>query len=124
MSSNYFQDISDACDALTEKADNYLKNLPFLTNDEICQRIWDKANQIFKDNNEDWDKVPEWVADTIDGSLHFHLGFSSASWDAHLRNLLEKIEGREEKELDFGFCVPKGISEEYCIKNDLKWKNQ
>ncbi len=117
---NPFERISEEAEKLTEKANKYLDGLEFLTNGAVCKRIYKAAKIIFERNNEDWDKVPEWVADTMDGwipyskiphngSINFVLSFSSAAQDAHLRNLLERVEGRETKELDFGVCVPKKV---------------
>ena len=109
---DYFKMISDRADELTRLANDYLNKFDFLTNDEICQKIYKKAWELFKQADENFNAIPEWVALTVDGwmpytcrsrngSLHYTLGFSPASQDAHLRNLLEIAEGRETKELPF-----------------------
>ena len=112
----YFEKISAECDKLTQKANKYLSGLEFIPNDQVMNRIYAKAKEIFFEANENWDAVPEWVAQTMDGwmpystiprngSIGFALGYSPASQDAHLRNLLEIVEGRETKELDFPVVV-------------------
>lgn len=109
---NIFKLIIQRCEELDRLGNAYLDTLPFLTNDEMCQRIWVKAHEIYKAANEDSDAVPDWVLTTVDGcvpysqpprngSLRYLLGYSLASNDAHLRNLLEIAEGRTTKELDF-----------------------
>lgn len=139
---NYFEALSAECDKLTEKANEYLSRLPFMPNDKVAERLWEIAIEIgkknglkteenylvFKDLN--WEILPEWVANTLDGwlpygdiprngSLHFSLGFSSASQDAHLRNLLEIAEGRETNELDFPVVVPKDFWDKLEKENPL-----
>lgn len=115
---NYFESITEACDELDRQGNEYIDRFDFIPNDEICKRIWNAANKIFKDSGEEWNLVPEWVANTMDGwmpyaniprngSLFFSLGFSCVSQDAHLRNLLEIAEGRETKWLDFDCLVDK-----------------
>lgn len=117
---NYFQELVSGCDELDRKGQAYLDSLPFLPNDEVKQRIHNKAVEIFNAANEDWDAVPEWVSQTMDGhipygvlptngSLYFAMAFSVVSMEAHLRNLLEIAEGRETKELDFPVIVPKPV---------------
>lgn len=92
----------------------------FIPNEEICSRIYNKALELFTMADEDWDKIPEWAAYVMDGyipystkshngSIFHALGFSCVSQDAHLRNLLEIVEGRETKELDFPIIVDKKV---------------
>lgn len=113
----YFRAITEECEILNEKAQHYLDQLPFMDNKSVIRRIMDIAYNIFEKHGKDWDAVPDWVATTIDhavpyscipknGSLHYALGYSVVSQDAHLRNLLEIAEGRETKELDFPVVVP------------------
>lgn len=128
---NYFKEISDRCDEITEKASKYLEGLPFIPNDEVVERIWKKALEIGEKHgltynesgsilfeNLKWENLPEWAASSLDGwvpysvipkngSIYFSLAFSVVSQEAHLRNLLEIVEGRETKELDFPVIVPK-----------------
>lgn len=117
---NYIQELMTGCEELDRKGQAYLDGLPFLPNDEVKQRIFVKARELFDAANEDWDAVPEWVAQTMDGhmpysviprngSLYFSLAFSIVSMEAHLRNLLERVEGRETKELDFPVIFPKPV---------------
>ena len=121
---DYFGLLSWKCDRLTEKAQKYLDSLPPISNDDCIQGIWEKAQEIFAKNDEDFDKVPWWVADTMDyhmpytnipkdGSLGFSFGFSIVSFEAHLRNLLEIAQNRETKELDFPF-------KEVITKEDMR----
>lgn len=118
---DYFAAIRERADQITKMAQEYLDRLEFLPNDVVMDRIWQAAQKIFEANggdNGDWTKLPEWVANTMDGwmpysgvprngSLHFSLGFSPTSQDAHLRNLLEIVEGRETEELDFPVVAEK-----------------
>lgn len=90
----------------------YLEKLPFLTSQETAERLHIAAMRIFEAANREWYAVPDYVAMIADGvmpyfhpprngSLHFTLGFSVTSQEAHLRNLLEIAEGRESAFLDF-----------------------
>lgn len=107
-----FVDLAERAAELDSLGQAYLDSLPFVSNEEICERVWKRANEVFAAAGEDWEAVPEWVANTMDGyipysqiprngSLHFSLGFSVVSLEAHLRNLLEIAEGRTSVELDF-----------------------
>ena len=124
---NYFQLMQKGVEELDKKADKYLSDKEFIPNDEILNRIWKYCLELFFANggkedelgflifeNLNWENLPWWVADGLDGhlpycsvpingSLNFSLGFSSSSFDAHLRNLLEIAEGREKNELDFPY---------------------
>jgi hypothetical protein len=124
---NYLDAITKRAEELDVLAREYLDSLEFIDNQEVMNRIFSAAERIFKQNNEDWDKIPEWAASTLDyhipfskipsnGSLYFMMGFSSISMDAHLRNLLEIAEGRTEKELDFEVIADKSIVESYCYE--------
>jgi hypothetical protein len=135
MAMDYFTQVKNRCDELDKLANAYLAKFEFLPNDQVMDRIHAVAFKIFKDANEDWDAVPEWVASCMDGwmpytgysngSLHFALGFSVASQDAHLRNLMEIAEGRETKELDFPVVaeVPEIIEPETPVKKKRGKKN-
>ena len=113
---NYFVQIMEECEKLDEKADAYLSKLPFMPNDDVAERLHKAAWKQFKDAGEDWGAIPDWVADIVDGhmpyygiphngSILFSLGFSVASQEAHLRNLMEIAEGRETEMLDFPTVV-------------------
>lgn len=118
---NYFQAIVHRANELDNLGLNYLKDLPFMSNDSILELLYDKACKMFNECNEDWDKIPDWAATLLDngilygsfrsGSLYKTLGFSVVSNDAHLRNLLERVEGRTDKELDFEIIADKKIVE-------------
>jgi hypothetical protein len=121
----YFAAIVKRCSELDELGQNYLSRLEFLSRDAICERIWNKANTLFRAAGEDFDKVPDWVASTVDGyipyscmsrngRLYYKLGYSVVAQDALLRNLLEIVEGRESIELDFPCVVEKQIVDKYC----------
>lgn len=122
---NYFETITDECNKLDELGQAYLDKLPFMDNDTVVQGIFKKAKEIFESHNENWETIPEWVANTMDGwmpyagipktgSLFFSLGFSVVANDALLRNLLEVAEGREEKFLDFFNLVDKKVVDKRC----------
>lgn len=117
---NYFQAIAFRVEQIDELANAYLKKFEFLPNDQIMDRIHAAAYKIFKDKNEDWGAVPDWVSSTMDGwmpytpgsrngSLYHSIALSLPSQDAHLRNLLEIAEGRETKELDFPIMAEEDI---------------
>ena len=112
MSKAYFASIAERVAVIDKLANEYLSKFEFIPNDAIMDRIHAAAWKIFKEKNEDFQAVPDWVASTVDGwmpytggsrngSIFFALAFSPVSQDAHLRNLLERAEGRETKELDF-----------------------
>jgi hypothetical protein len=113
-----FKELTRRVDSETKRAQAYLDALPFLPNDEVCERLCTKAWEIFEAHNEDFDAVPWWVAQIADyhipygpshtrnGSLAFAMGFSPVAKDARLRNLLEIAEGRETAEVDFVIVTP------------------
>ncbi len=119
-----FKQVTEACNELDRKGQVYLDSLPFISNDESIDRIFNRARAIFTEANEDFDTVPEWVAQTMDyyipyaipgssgGSIMAAMAHSITSQDAHLRNLLEIAEGRTSKELDFPVSVPWKAEEE------------
>jgi len=109
---NYFKELARKANELEEKGNEYLKKLPFIDNETICERIHQIGLEIYKKNNEDFDKCPDWVSDCLDGaipygsvpknrSLKISIGYSPVAQDALLRNFLEVLEGRESKLLDF-----------------------
>lgn len=117
---NYFSAIKKRADELNLMGEDYLDKLPFMNNEEICQRLWEIAWEIEKSDQEN----PEWVDMTLDGfipyssiprngSLYFSLGRAVVAQDALLRNLLEVAEGRETKELSFNFIAEKEVVESY-----------
>lgn len=120
---NYFQAIAARAEQLDELGRKYLDSLPFLPNDEVIQRIFVRAKQIFEEAEEDWEAVPDWVASTMDGwmpyatlpnngSIYYSLGYSVVAHDAHLRNFLEIAEGRTDQRLDFPCLAEKEKVEE------------
>mgnify|MGYP003975297233 FL=1 len=104
--------IGKESDKLTKKANKYLSKLPEISNQDVADKLAKISFKLFKEAKEDWRAIPWWAGDIMDGhmpywgvprngSLHYSLGFSMSSQEAHLRNLLEIAEGRESKELDF-----------------------
>jgi hypothetical protein len=121
---NYFAAISARCAELNEAGQRYLDQFDFIPNDEILQRIWDKAWEIDAQPGEN----PEWVDMTCDncipfgsvpnnGSIYYSLGWAETANDACLRNLLEIAEGRTTEELDLATLAEKEIVESYCSQN-------
>lgn len=125
MAGSYFRELAAAADELTAKADAYMAGKEFIPNDQVIDRIWAACLKLFERHGGrysgggtllfdglDWESLPWWAAQTLDGgmpyasiprdgSLGFSLGFSPASQDAHLRNIMEIAEGRETEELNF-----------------------
>lgn len=124
--SNIFVRIAEGAEEITCKAEAYLEGKEFLANDDVRDRIWQASLKLFEQHggsfsgkerylsyeNLDWDALPWWAAQTLDGwmpysqpptkaSLGHLLGYSPESQDAHLRNIMEIAEGRETDELDF-----------------------
>ncbi len=112
---DYFDAIAARVAELDALGQAYLDRFDFIPSDQMAERIWNKAWEIFKKQfNSDWNAAPEEIANICDcgvpftpyaerrnGSLFHALAYSVVSRDAHLRNLLERIEGRETKELGF-----------------------
>jgi hypothetical protein len=104
---NLFAEISASAERLNERGQAYLDRLPFLDNDTVIDRIlaamptpleW--VNEQIEDGGMPYAVMPR------NGSLHFVIGFSVVSRDAHLRNVMEIAEGRETDELDFPTIEP------------------
>lgn len=116
---NYFAAIVFRVNQIDELAQTYLDKFEFMSNDQVMDRLWIFAKQEWKDKcNSDWETfnenpncVPDWISNWMDGwvpfappslgSLYDSLAYSTVSMDAHMRNLLERCEGRETKALDF-----------------------
>ena len=112
---NYFAAIVLRTGQIDALAQAYLDRFEFISNDQILPRLWAFAQKQFKDQcHEDWnliERLPEWAQNFLDGwtpyappspgSLYSTLAYSAVSNDAHLRNLLERTEGRETAELTF-----------------------
>lgn len=122
---NYFEAIRTRCEELDKLGQAYLDKFEFLPNDQVLDRIWNKAQALFEAAGEDFDKLPEWAAEAMDGhipysspprngSLYCSMGWSVVAQDAHLRNQLEIAEGRETKELDFPVLAEKEIVLKYA----------
>jgi|LakMenE01Jun11ns_1017448.scaffolds.fasta_scaffold9939222_1 hypothetical protein len=117
----YLDELTKKAEVLDKLADCYLEQFDFMTTDAMCERIWNKSWEIYKAHSEDVDLVPELYRDEVEcvvdgtmpylasalkpGSLKKSLGLSMASVDAHLRNLLERLEGRTQQQLAFGFIA-------------------
>ena len=107
-----FSYLPKRAEEIDEAATYFLSQFPFVPNDKIVEDIRSRAWKIFKDANEDWDKIPEWVAGAVDGyvpycgatrngSLHHVLGLSVISRDAHLRCFWENIKNGTDLALPF-----------------------
>lgn len=130
---DYFEEIRKSVEEIDKLANAYLDKFEFISNEEMGDRIHAAAYKIFKGANEDWNSIPDWVASCMDfhvpymsvsqnGSIFYALAFSCTSRDAHLRNLLEIAEGREEKELDFPVVAPNPVVEEESLVKKKKRK--
>lgn len=121
----YFSAIVKRANELEELGKEYLSPLPFIPNEDVGDRIYNAVLKIW-DKTEDKDSLPDWIhtayydgyipygIECRNGSIYYSLGFSPTAKDAKLRNLLEIVEGREEKELDFSCVAEKEIVEKYC----------
>lgn len=121
---NYFSAISKRCEELDKLGKAYLDKFEFIPNSDILARLWEIAFDLYKKNGEQFEGLPAWAANFIDGhppfapgrngSLYLSLGTSVISRDAHLRNLLERVEGRETNELDFEIVANHSIVDKYA----------
>jgi len=120
---NYFAAIAKRSEELNDMAQVYLDSLPFISDPDCVGMIWEKANEIFKAANENWAKVPEWVADSMDGyvpfsqspsngSLYVTLGHAVTARSANLR-MLEYAYGRRSTLDYFPTLAEKEIVEKY-----------
>lgn len=112
---SYFDLISEECNKLNLKAQEYLDTLPFIDNIELINKIWSWAwNQVDKDENEcvifnGKHQLAEEIIDAgvpyvempNNGSIHYSLGWAIVAQDANLRSLYEFIEGRQTEQLTF-----------------------
>lgn len=127
----YFSAIKKRADELNVAGQAYLDKLPFMSNDDVAERLYKKAQEIFKQQTKQWgtlgawEHVPDWVADIMDGyipyyyiprngSIYFSLGFAQTAQDALLRNSLEYAEGREKFLLELPCVAEKEVVEKYC----------
>lgn len=116
---DYFEAITFRREQIDKLAQDYLDKFEFISNPDILEELWKIANDLFEKANKDWGAIPEWAANFLDGwipyapskngSLYHALGVSVVSADAHLRNLFERVKGRETKELDFPILAEKEI---------------
>jgi hypothetical protein len=120
---NYFAAITFRTNQLDELGQAYLDKFEFISNPDILTRLWDIARKLFHEKcNDDWNqcnKIPDWAVNFLDGwtpfappgpgSLYSTLAYSAVSNDAHLRNLLERMEGRETNELTFAVFAEQAI---------------
>lgn len=132
---NYFEALAKECEELNQKGQDYLDTLSEeISVDEAAERIYNAAKKIFEEKR---GNAPEWILDLVydgfmpyygipkNGSLRFILGFSIVAQEAKLRNLLEIVEGRENKGLDFPACVPKDFYDKYEVEaHEPKKKKQ
>lgn len=118
---SYFAELVSSCKVLDTLAQGYLDQFEFMSTDDMCRQICSKCYEIFYAHNEEFGVVPELYRDELEmivdgcmpylayalkpGSLKKSLGLSIVSVDAHLRNLLERLEGRTDCKLAFGIEV-------------------
>ncbi len=126
---NYFKAILKRCEEIDALAEKWLSKFDFIDSPTLCQSIYDKAWDIFEEANEDWDAVPEWVAEVVDGhipyagipengSLFYSLGFSVISQDAHLRHFYEtNVLGKSIVDLSFPVLAEEEIVMKYSKDN-------
>lgn len=107
---SYFDKIIQRADKLNKIGQQYLDNLPFISDENVVTAIYNKAVTIFNEHNRNWETIPEWVAQVLDegvpyshaienGSLHYTLGWAITAQSANLRNYLEVFEGRESEHI-------------------------
>jgi hypothetical protein len=120
----YFKAIEIRIAEIDRLAEDYLNKFEFIPNPDIINRLFDIATNLFEKSGKNWNAIPEWAANMLDGwipyapskngSLYYALGWSCLSADAHLRNLLERVEGREINELDFPVLAEKEVVNQLC----------
>lgn len=114
---SYFADLEKQVSILDHLATAYLNQFEFMATDDMCDRIHQLCWKIFEEHGEEFGVVPEIYRDELEsvvdgtmpyityalkpGSLKKSLALSMASVDAHLRNLLERLEGRTQNKLAF-----------------------
>jgi hypothetical protein len=122
---NYFTELAHATNELDERAQLYLNQFDHTSVRDLCALINRKVWEIFRNFGEDYEKIPpkwkncfEIILDggmpylrQNNGSINYALGFSNISAEAHLRNFLEQLEGRETKNLDFPVVARLAITE-------------
>ncbi len=125
---NYFEALNKEVEKLDALSNSYMNGKTFIPSDEMAGRVYVRAEQLFDEAKGDWDKLPWWASEALDGwvpftpvdrpgSLFRTLSLSVAARDARLRNLLEIAEGRETQELDFPVRVIQEVFDEEFFKN-------
>jgi hypothetical protein len=122
MAKNYFQQIIDECNKLDDLAEEFLKNRKGCY-DKSTVDVWKENTELgyawFKRCGEDFDKVPEVVAQIADGhtpygpdliekngSIAYSLGLSVVSIDAHAWRLNDFLKGKvDTPDLPFGILA-------------------
>ena len=115
---SYFKELEAARERLDRLAQEYLDKFDFVPTYDIADMIYRKCWDIFNSCGEDLSRCPENVRNEIEsvtdchmpylsyaerpGSMKKTLALSLVSVDAHLRNLLERLEGRAQDRLPFG----------------------
>jgi hypothetical protein len=106
---DYFEQLKEECNRLSQIAGEYIDTLPFIENEEVIQRIWRWAESQVEIDDDGYfilNGKNELAEDVLDsgvpfsgtprnGSLHYALGWSAVAQDANLRSLLEFVEGRQ-----------------------------
>lgn len=113
---NYFRAITKRAEELDELAKPYLENRPNWSLEDLAHKNCKLAYKIFIKNGRDWNKVPEIVADIMDGwlpfsnndkpngSIYHTLGLSLASKEAHAWSLYDYLSGKKDS-----FNLPFGV---------------
>ena len=117
----YFSQLASEAENLSALAQKYLDQFQFMSTEDMMEKIYNNCWRIFKESGEDFEKIPEQFQDAVNcvidgampyyttamepGSLNKTIGLSLVSVDAHLRNLLERLEGRTNEKLNFGIIA-------------------
>ena len=107
MIMSYFTKLIEAEQRMTKKALKTLKGRPDKSMHDLCKEIWEKTWDVFTNEyNEDWDTVPEIIANICDGgylgktsaetgrcSLNVTMGFSVSAREVYLWQLHDYVFG-------------------------------
>lgn len=114
---NYFTELAEEVVKLDKLAEPYLKGRPEWSLLDIAEKNYELGMEWFKRCGEDFDKVPEVVANIADGwvpfsspskngSIAYSLGLSLKSLEAHAWNLYDFLSGKtQESELPFSLVA-------------------
>ena len=116
---NCFSYLPKMVEEIDAAANKFLNQFEFVDNLTIAEDIDKRAWAIVREHEAAGTEslIPEWAWSVVDGgipyygslrngSLHFAIGFSCASQDAHLRCFWENIKNNTEFELPFPVIAP------------------